>query len=147
MRVKNRRGPGRAASAVSSTGISSTGCDQAPPDNVIQYKARTTFSTAFANHRKDLESIEKTAVTELSQLVDKQSKLAARRPGQKEVRYCQLLGGAPDLAELEALAARSAASSSGGAELAARVETLEAAVEALQEEVAELCARLGGAAE
>jgi hypothetical protein len=65
-----------------------------------------------------------------------------RMPGQKEVRYCQLLGGEPDLAELEALAARSAASSSGGAELAARVETLEAAVEALQEEVSELRARL-----
>lgn len=70
-----------------------------------------------------------------------------RMPGQKEVRYCQLLGGAPDLAELEAQAARSAASSSGGAELAARVAALEAALESLQEEVTELRARLGLAAE
>jgi uncharacterized protein len=65
-----------------------------------------------------------------------------RLPGQKEVRYCQLLGGAPDLAELEALAARHPAADADGG-LAARVDALEAALESLQEEVAELRARLG----
>jgi uncharacterized protein len=71
-----------------------------------------------------------------------------RMPGQKEVRYLHLLGGEPDLAELEALAARSADMSaeadSHAAGLAARVDALESAVEALQEEVAELRERLGG---
>lgn len=74
-----------------------------------------------------------------------------RLPGQKEVRYVHLLGGEPDLAELEALAARSADISadtgSPAAGLAARVDALEAAVEALQEEVAELRARLGEASD
>jgi hypothetical protein len=70
-----------------------------------------------------------------------------RLPGQKEVRYCQLLGGAPDLAELEAQAARSAAADPGGAGLAARMDALEAALESLQEEVAELRARLDPDAE
>jgi hypothetical protein len=74
-----------------------------------------------------------------------------RMPGQKEVRYAHLLGGAPDLAELEALAARSAdirADTEGSAAgLAARVEALEAVVEALREEVAELRSRLGETAD
>lgn len=74
-----------------------------------------------------------------------------RMPGQKEVRYVHLLGGEPDLAELEALAARSAdiSADTGGsaAGLAARVDALESAVEALQEEVAELRARLGETAD
>jgi uncharacterized protein YceH (UPF0502 family) len=64
-----------------------------------------------------------------------------RLPGQKETRYVQLLGGEPDLAELEALAARSAESAAAGGPtgaLTARVEALEAAVAALQEEVASL---------
>lgn len=64
-----------------------------------------------------------------------------RMPGQKEVRYVHLLGGEPDPAELEALAARAAESASAGGHtdgLAARIEALEAAVEALQEEVAAL---------
>jgi hypothetical protein len=68
-----------------------------------------------------------------------------RMPGQKETRYLHLLGGEPDLAELEALAAQAAESAAadglaGGmvGELAARLETLEAAVTALQEEVAAL---------
>ena len=70
-----------------------------------------------------------------------------RLPGQKEVRYVQLLGGAPDLAELEAQAARHGTADAGGAGLAARVDALEAALESLQEEIAELRARLGPAAE
>lgn len=69
-----------------------------------------------------------------------------RMPGQKEVRYFQLLGGEPDLAELEALAARHGSSDANGG-LAARVEALEVALESLQEEVAELRARLDPAAE
>jgi hypothetical protein len=66
-----------------------------------------------------------------------------RMPGQKEVRYVHLLGGEPDPAELEALAARSAETDNPGAGLAARVDALESAVEALREEVAELRSRLG----
>jgi len=64
-----------------------------------------------------------------------------RMPGQKEVRYAHLLGGEPDLAEIEALAARSA-ESAPAANQAARIEALEAAVEALQEEVAALRAEV-----
>ena len=63
------------------------------------------------------------------------------------MRYVQLLGGAPDLAELEAQAARHGTADAGGAGLAARVDALEAALESLQEEIAELRARLGPAAE
>jgi uncharacterized protein YceH (UPF0502 family) len=74
-----------------------------------------------------------------------------RMPGQKEVRYCHLLGGEPDRAELEALAARSnTASTDGGADvggLGARVDALEAALESVQEELAELRARLDPAVE
>jgi hypothetical protein len=70
-----------------------------------------------------------------------------RLPGQKEVRYCQLLGGEPDLAELEAQAARHSTADVGGAGLAARVDALEAALESLQEEIAELRTRLGPVAE
>ena len=70
-----------------------------------------------------------------------------RMPGQKETRYVQLLGGEPDLTELTALAGQAAARSEaagGGAAggLAARVDALESAVEALQEELAALRARL-----
>jgi uncharacterized protein YceH (UPF0502 family) len=61
-----------------------------------------------------------------------------RQPGQKEVRYLHLLGGEPDLAEFEAMAAAGPAPSS----LAARVESLESAVESLREELADLRARL-----
>jgi hypothetical protein len=68
-----------------------------------------------------------------------------RMPGQKEVRYCQLLNGEPDLAELAALAALSGAADSVG--VAARVDALEEALESLQEVVAELRARLDQAAE
>ncbi|MGK2924483.1 MAG: YceH family protein [Lysobacterales bacterium] len=70
-----------------------------------------------------------------------------RMPGQKEVRYVHLLGGEPDPAELEALAARSAETDNPGAGLAARVDALESAVEALREEVAELRSRLGETAD
>ena len=69
-----------------------------------------------------------------------------RMPGQKETRYVQLLAGEPDLEELEALAARSAASSSvggGAGELTARIEALEADVVALRAELAQLRAREG----
>jgi uncharacterized protein YceH (UPF0502 family) len=68
-------------------------------------------------------------------------------PGQKEVRYVHLLGGEPDPAELEALAARSADTDSPAAGFAVRVDALESAVEALREEVAELRSRLGGTAD
>jgi uncharacterized protein len=61
-----------------------------------------------------------------------------RQPGQKEVRYVHLLGGEPDLAEFEAMAAAGPATGS----LAARVESLEAIVEALREELDDLRARL-----
>jgi uncharacterized protein YceH (UPF0502 family) len=74
-----------------------------------------------------------------------------RMPGQKEVRYVHLLGGEPDPAELETLAAQSAHRSADtdgfAAGLAARIDALESAVEALREEVAELSSRLGGTAD
>jgi uncharacterized protein YceH (UPF0502 family) len=60
-----------------------------------------------------------------------------RQPGQKEVRYVQLLGGEPDLSQYEAQAATAPAASG----LAARVDALEIAVEALQEELADLRSR------
>jgi uncharacterized protein YceH (UPF0502 family) len=61
-----------------------------------------------------------------------------RQPGQKEVRYVHLLSGEPDLAEIGAQA--SATPPATG--LGARVEALESAVASLQEELAELQARL-----
>jgi uncharacterized protein len=61
-----------------------------------------------------------------------------RMPGQKEVRYAQLLGGEPDL---DALAAPVAAASGG---LAARIDALEREVEALRLELAELRAARPG---
>lgn len=61
-----------------------------------------------------------------------------RQPGQKEVRYVQLLAGEPDLAEFEAMAAAAPA----GTSLGPRVEALEAAVASLQEELADLRSRL-----
>jgi len=61
-----------------------------------------------------------------------------RQPGQKEVRYVQLLGGEPDLAEYEAMTAAAPASTS----LGSRVEVLESTVAKLQEELAELRSRL-----
>lgn len=66
-----------------------------------------------------------------------------RMPGQKETRYIHLLGGEPDLAELESIAARAAASAAPAAQdgLADRVEALETAVAALQEELAALRAQ------
>lgn len=54
--------------------------------------------------------------------------LLPRMPGQKEPRYTHLLSGEPDLSKLEFRATSSVASSSG----------LEARVEALEQEVAEL---------
>jgi uncharacterized protein YceH (UPF0502 family) len=71
-----------------------------------------------------------------------------RQPGQKEVRYVHLLGGEPDLAGYEAQAAMAAAAPGPAATaLAARLESLEQAVEALQEQMAELQSRLGAGGE
>jgi len=61
-----------------------------------------------------------------------------RQPGQKEVRYVHLLGGEPDPADYESAPAAGPAA----AGLAARVDSLELAVELLQEELAELKSRL-----
>ena len=61
-----------------------------------------------------------------------------RQPGQKEVRYVHLLSGEPDLAEFAA----QASATPPAAGLGARVEALESAVASLQEELAELQARL-----
>jgi len=66
-----------------------------------------------------------------------------RLPGQKEVRWTQLLAGEPDLEELAAQAASSPAA--GG--LAGRVDALEAEVAALREELAALRSALGGDAD
>jgi hypothetical protein len=69
-----------------------------------------------------------------------------RMPGQKEARFIHLLGGEPDLSELTAMATPpgggEASARAIDAELAQRMDALEAAVEALQEEVAALHARL-----
>lgn len=62
-----------------------------------------------------------------------------RQPGQKEVRYAQLLGGKPDLSAYAARAAEGSAAPDrvrGGLE--ARVEALEAEVERLREALDEL---------
>jgi uncharacterized protein YceH (UPF0502 family) len=61
-----------------------------------------------------------------------------RQPGQKEVRYVHLLGGEPDPSDYESAPVAGPA----GAGLAARVDSLELAVELLQEELAELKSRL-----
>jgi uncharacterized protein YceH (UPF0502 family) len=61
-----------------------------------------------------------------------------RLPGQKEVRHVHLLGGEPDLADFEAMAA----AAPSGSSLGLRVEALESAVASLQEELAELKSRL-----
>lgn len=66
-----------------------------------------------------------------------------RQPGQKEVRFAQLLGGEPDLAHYETLSAAVAAMASpAGGSLAERVTELETAVEVLQLEVDDLKSRL-----
>jgi len=62
-----------------------------------------------------------------------------RQPGQKEVRYVHLLGGEPDLSAYAARAAQDpAARSEASSGLAARVASLEAVVQSLQEEMAEI---------
>jgi uncharacterized protein YceH (UPF0502 family) len=65
-----------------------------------------------------------------------------RQPGQKEVRFVHLLEGEPDLAEYEAQAAAGPVSAGPSAALAGRVEALESAVLALQEELTDLKSRL-----
>jgi uncharacterized protein YceH (UPF0502 family) len=66
-----------------------------------------------------------------------------RQPGQKEVRFAQLLGGEPDLAHFETLSAAVAATAGpAGGSLAERVTELETAVETLQLEVDDLKSRL-----
>lgn len=66
--------------------------------------------------------------------------LLPRLPGQKEVRWAQLLDGAPDLEKLAA----QAASTPSSAGLGSRVDALEAEVAALREEVAALRALMDG---
>ena len=66
-----------------------------------------------------------------------------RQPGQKEVRYAQLLGGMPDLsAHAASVSAGSAGAGPERADLAARVDALEAEVERLREALDELKARV-----
>jgi uncharacterized protein YceH (UPF0502 family) len=66
-----------------------------------------------------------------------------RQPGQKEVRFVQLLGGEPDLAQYEAqLAGAATAADPAAGDLAERVEQLEAAVEALRREIEGLKSQL-----
>jgi uncharacterized protein YceH (UPF0502 family) len=66
-----------------------------------------------------------------------------RQPGQKEVRFAQLLGGQPDLSRYEAKSAASALTGDPAAgELAERVAALETAVETLRLEIEDLQARL-----
>ena len=64
-----------------------------------------------------------------------------RQPGQKEVRFAQLLAGEPDLAQYEAHSAATAADPVA-AGLAERVAALETALEALRQEVDDLASRL-----
>lgn len=66
--------------------------------------------------------------------------LLPRLPGQKEVRWAQLLDGEPDLEELAA----QAASTPSSAGLGGRVDALEAEVAALREEVAALRTAMDG---
>jgi uncharacterized protein YceH (UPF0502 family) len=66
-----------------------------------------------------------------------------RQPGQKEVRYAQLLGGMPDpSAYATSVSAGSSGAYRDGGDLAARVDALEAEVERLREELDELKARV-----
>jgi len=84
----------------------------------------------------DLDDVQYT----LQRLADQEPALVMplpRQPGQKEVRYAQLLGGVPDPADYPTQPAPATASG-----LAARVEALESAVEALQSELADLQSRL-----
>jgi len=66
-----------------------------------------------------------------------------RQPGQKEVRYAQLLGGVPDPSTYAAsVSAGSAGADRDSGDLSARVDALEAEVERLREELDELKARM-----
>jgi len=66
-----------------------------------------------------------------------------RQPGQKEVRFAQLLGGEPDLAQYEAKSAAPAISAEPAtSDLVERVAALEATVETLRLEIEDLQARL-----
>jgi hypothetical protein len=56
-----------------------------------------------------------------------------RQPGQKEGRFMHLLGGTPDLSEFDA---PKPAAVHTDADLVSRIEALEAAVEALQQQFA-----------
>lgn len=86
----------------------------------------------------DLDDVQYT----LQRLADQEPALVTplpRQPGQKEVRYAHLLGGEPDPADYPAQPVTAPGAGSG---LAARVEALESAVEALQRELADLRSRM-----
>jgi uncharacterized protein YceH (UPF0502 family) len=90
----------------------------------------------------DLDDVQYT----LQRLADHEPPLVAalpRQPGQKEVRFAQLLGGEPDLAQYEAQSAAVAtAAQSVAGDLAERVAALETAVETLRLEIEDLQSRL-----
>lgn len=65
-----------------------------------------------------------------------------RMPGQKETRYAHLLSGEPDLSKLE-FRSSSAGSAAGAGELEARVEALETEVAELREKLERLLQGVG----
>ena len=84
------------------------------------------------------------AESALQFLIDKYPPLVARlerAPGTKEPRYGQLLGGAIDVARVDAAAGAGAAGGAAGGSTGARVAQLEQEVAALRSEVDELKAQ------
>jgi uncharacterized protein YceH (UPF0502 family) len=90
----------------------------------------------------DLDDVQYT----LQRLADQEPPLVMalpRQPGQKEVRFAQLLGGEPDLAQYEKQSApASTAAQSATGNLAERVAALETEVETLRLEIEALQSRL-----
>ena len=103
------------------------------PQTVGEIKARTSRLFEFI----DLSHVEIT----LGALADLSTPLVTelpRRPGQKENRWAQRLGGPPGEAAEEPASAEVVATPAGTASRADRIEALEQEVAALREEVAEL---------
>ena len=104
------------------------------PQTIHELLARSERLAKFAD-AEDLRH-------HLDRLAQRQSALVVqipRGPGQREDRYMHLLSGPVDVA---AIAARApTATVSGGSDLEARVQTLEADVAALREQIAQLLAQ------